>query len=272
MSRSWPTPRSGSLTGCALSTFMETWQVEEWIPKSRLLVPWSEADAFFRDELCMLKAVGEQQDDLSSTTTYRAAETVFAAMSRSDSPCFGWRASDRNLLRITEFEATVNAMELPRTDLLGEPSSFIDRHGTYWAPFSAAERLAKWFCAHSPRLVLQEVRNEELRLHKRAVQGLNDIERRSASDVAAEGKSAFEMVREWCGGGTATEFDEIRSLQEEISRLRALVESAVSLLNDSGHKVQASRLLKALVAEERVDASNIEKYLLRHGESAYRRW
>ena len=213
--------------------------LEEWVAKASLLVPWAESEAFSRDERAFLEARGDQTDDLSSTLAYQAVEGVLLSLTGYDVG-FGWRASERNLLRIARFEHTAGVLELPKAQLMAEPRSFIDRHGTYWAPFDAAVRLAKWVCDHSPRKVLEALRAEENRLHVQAVRGVEEFERRYASERIPEDASVFAQVREWCGGAAAAQFNEIKHLQDEVTRLRGLLESAVALLDSHGHRALAA--------------------------------
>ncbi|MEW6172197.1 MAG: hypothetical protein AB1510_03915 [Bacillota bacterium] len=53
--------------------------LEEWVPKSRLVVSWDDAQAFCEDEKRVL-AASEASDSVDGTLVHKAVQTVFGAI------------------------------------------------------------------------------------------------------------------------------------------------------------------------------------------------
>lgn len=145
--------------------------LEEWVPKQRLLVPWEEVESFLEDERRMLAAVDATGD--VDPVAYEAVNLVFGApyhIFGDEYVLTGWKAIEEDLVLIRPFETAVEVLDLDRAELLSEPFAFVDREGTYKAPFSVGERLAKSFCKHFTRRVLQEVQEDEEKLRQKILE------------------------------------------------------------------------------------------------------
>jgi len=222
--------------------------LEEWVPKSRLVALWEDASAFCDDEQKLLDAI-TASGDVDRSITYKAAEEVFGAIAElfgEELISLGWKAIERGLVIIREFEASVQKLGLSKEQLLSEPHAFIDRHGDYKAPFYVAERLAKDFCAKFPQEILKYIQREENNSRQRSMSAPTLHEQDFAEKWLTKQKPVFALVREWCGEKALTEFNEIAELRAEIRRLRALAEETAQWLKDAGHPLKASLLLKEL--------------------------
>ncbi len=54
------------------------------------------------------------------------------------------------------------------------------------------------------------------------------------------------LIRRWCGQEASEEFDQVLTLQEEVDRLRTLVQEIARWLNHNGHPMKAGLLRKEL--------------------------
>src|SRR5690606_33868987 len=82
---------------------------EKWVPAGRLLVPWEEVEAFFRDEQLMLAAL-EASGGVFETPHYEAAGWVFTAMAErwGDELVYcGYNVSEGGLVIIEDFDYAV---------------------------------------------------------------------------------------------------------------------------------------------------------------------
>ncbi|CEP69291.1 Uncharacterized [Moorella glycerini] len=141
---------------------------EEWVPKSRLVAPWEEANAFCDDERRLLNAV-TASGDVQGSIIYKAAGEVFGAIAElfgEELIFFGWKAIEKNLIIISEFEESVCKLGLRREELLSEPHAFIDRYGDYKAPFHVSERIVKDFCERFPKEIIRYIHIEEDKLQQ----------------------------------------------------------------------------------------------------------
>jgi hypothetical protein len=152
--------------------------LEEWVPKVRLVVPWEEKEALLEDERRMF-AAPEVSGEVYGTATYRAVETVFFAVPQEIGAevLLGLRAAERELLSIDDLEAAATRLGLDTEALLSEPHSYVDRFGEYRAPFGVAMKVAKRCCENFPELVLRHLREEEEELRQELVSGNLDVSR-----------------------------------------------------------------------------------------------
>ncbi|WP_353928557.1 hypothetical protein [Desulfofundulus kuznetsovii] len=221
---------------------------EEWVPKSRLVAPWEEVNAFCDDERRLLNAV-KASGDVQGSIIYKAAEEVFGAIAElfgEELIFFGWKAIEQNLIIIKDFEKSVHKLGLGREELLSEPHAFIDRYGDYKAPFHVSERVVKDFCKRFPKEILRYIQLEENKLRQEAISASTLYEQEFAEEWLVKKKPVFALVREWCGEKALAEFNEVAELRKEIRRLQALIEATARWLKDAGHPVKASLLLKEL--------------------------
>lgn len=239
-------PRSGKVRIRYLSG--EYQGFEEWVPKVRLVAAWDEAEAFCKDELHLL-AAHKASGEADGTVPFEAAQEVFYAINelfREELILSGWKKLERDLVIIRNFDATVHKLRLNRKELVSEFCAFVDRHGDYWAPSSTAERLARLFCQRFPREILRHVQAREDEWRQRTILPSEPFSEGFALEWLNKLKPVFALVREWCGEKDVAEFDEVTALREEVRRLRGLVESVARWLQEAGHPIKASLVLREL--------------------------
>jgi hypothetical protein len=140
-------------------------------------------------------------------------------------------------------------------ELIREPLAYIDRHGTFIAPWPLTYRLARQVAEVYAPDVLAYVAREEHKLRDQAVHGDTVEWSRTESfwvppERYAENlhkrEPVFALVREWCGHNEVEHFDEIQSLRAEVARLRELLLSAVKKLDEAGRHHLARRIEREL--------------------------
>lgn len=220
--------------------------LKEWVPKQRLLVPWSEADALCADERRALAAA-----DISycteQTALKDAVDWVFSGVcqvSRREYVVTGWTGLYNGLLRIRDFDEAVHALVLDRDKLLSEPGAFIDRTGQYVAPFSTAVWLAQDFCMHFPAQIASYARHQEADCCQKIAKAPDD--HRFYEEQLALQRQANALIRQWCPEADWDEVDERLILREEVRRLRGLLESAIQTMESRRLKTEAALLRKEL--------------------------
>ena len=220
--------------------------LEQWVAKLRLVVPWSEADAFCADERRALVAAGISCCT-EGTIVKEAVVSVFGGVYNicgHEYTFTGWSGLYNGLLCIRDFDEAVHALVLDRDKLLSEPGAFIDRNGQYVAPFSAAVWLAQDFCMHFPAQIASYVRDREADYCQKIAKAADD--HRFYEEQLALQRQANALIRQLCPEADLDEVDERLILREEVRRLRVLLESAIQTMESRRLKTEAALLRKEL--------------------------
>ena len=145
----------------------------------------------------------------------------------------GLHAYDAHLLTIPAFEATTAEYGLDAAALEAAPHAFVDRTGTYRAPFAAARGLAQALCRRHGRAILEYLDDQEDALRRATVSGLYlprharwrdpSIDPEYAAGWLRKDERVFAAIRAWYGGPARRELDRERAFRAEITRLRELV-------------------------------------------------
>lgn len=217
--------------------------LDQWVPQVRLRVPWSDVDAWLRDERLSAEARAASHEPVKTPARW-AAWLVCLAYPGPGDFYITYPDEPQPIIEIQEIASVAAAVQLNPEELLPEPGAFIDRAGTYIAPWLTALRVARRVAETVPEEVLSKVREEERTLQREAIHGRPFDYGRGLSgfvppSVCAtwlqEREPAFALVREWCGAEVVAHFDEIEILRAEVVRLRELVEEAAKRLEDEGH-------------------------------------
>ena len=229
--------------------------LEEWVHRGYLLVVWEEAEALLEDEHRML-AASAASGNVVGTARYRAVEMVFFAAPVQSDIFFGAGWHNRDLLVLDDLDSSTIETGLSREQLLAEPHAFIDRHGSYVAPFQTAERVAREVCRRFTDVVVTYVERQEEEYHRKMIMGPHpgvgpwppSGKRGEVERMWAEEKPIFDLVREWCGQDASAELRRVPALQEEINRLHRLLEVTADWLHGQGHRGKAAALRRELKA------------------------
>lgn len=107
--------------------------LDTWVPKVRLPVLWSEAEAWLRDER-LFNAARQASEEAIDTIEHKAALMAVLVHPVGDGIFIGYGGADAAMLEVSDLSAVAKDLRLDAGDLLNEPLSFIDRHGKYIAP------------------------------------------------------------------------------------------------------------------------------------------
>ncbi len=224
--------------------------LEQWVAKLRLVVPWSESDAFCADERRALIAA-----DISCCTERTILkETVNCVLDAAHDVCrkgYGfteWTGLYGGLLHITDFDEFVNGLSLDRDGLLSEPGAFIDRHGAYVAPFATAVQLAQDLCRRFPVQILSSARRDEQEYCQKIAEAPDGRMILYYEEELEFQRQVNALIRQWCPEAAWNEVDERIVLRDEILYLRNLLESAIRTMESKRLKAEAASLRKELEA------------------------
>jgi hypothetical protein len=233
--------------------------LDAWVPKVRLPVLWSEAEAWLRDER-LYHTAHEASSDAVNTTEHKAALMAVLVHPMPDGILIGYGGSGGATVEVSDLSAVAKDLELNADTLLHEPLAFIDRHGTYVAPWPVARSIAVSVAERYADLVLSHVAKEEAEVRDQAVHGhYFDLSRKEqvfippekCAEWLREKEPVFAQVREWCGAPAIKAFDELKALRQENARLRTVIGDEVRRLEGQGEQHEARRLQKRLEREER---------------------
>lgn len=131
--------------------------LDEWVPKSRLIVPWEFYDAWWEEEFHQMQAakLGEPASD-----EYMAISHVFSAYMGETVFNIEHKRQLWGLLEIYDEEGAVEALEradFALTDLLG---FYRNRWGEPRASWPAALKVAKHLCRAFPSLIAEAIERD----------------------------------------------------------------------------------------------------------------
>lgn len=232
--------------------------LDEWVSQFRLIVPWEEAEDFLADEerLEAVRKAGENIDPLLDS----AIGQVFIAQPEDT---YTYVDLDSALF-ITDFFEREEWLGFTTSELLDEPLAFVDRHGTYHAPLSVAEKVARRICELYPQQVTEHIGQEEARLQEEALRGRSFtmgrgrtreewfVPPKRCAEYLREREPVFAVVREWCGE-EAERWNELQALREEVDRLRKVISDLAFKLRLEGSYGRASWLRRQLTVEAEED-------------------
>lgn len=235
--------------------------LEAWIPRGRLCVEWEHAEAWLRDER-LYEQVRVASLEALDSVEHRAALLVISVHPVPDGILPGYDRGDGASVRVRPWPSAVSDLAVDIEELAGAPLAFVDRDGTYCAPWPVTLRLARAVAARYTEEVLRKVAVEEAELQDRVVHGWTITWGRGAKQTSTwvppercvealqEQQPIFDLVRAWCGIEATERFDRSAGLAAEVARLRKLVEEAVRRLEAAGMKYDARFLRRELDAPE----------------------
>lgn len=226
--------------------------LDVWVPKPRLVVEWEAADDWLRDER-LLDAVREASWDAYETVEYRAALEAVFVHPMPDGILLGFGRREGALVEIADLPAVAKDLGLDAEELLREPLAFLDRHGTYFAPWPVARRIAMRVAECYADRVLAAIDQKESELQEQAVHGewvewskgrSFEIPPEKCAERLRDEEPVFALVREWCGQPANERFDEVVALRAEVKRLRSVIVETATRLDTEGLAREAARLRK----------------------------
>jgi hypothetical protein len=229
--------------------------LDTWVPKVRLPVLWSEAEAWLRDER-LFNVAREASQDAVDTIEHKAALMTVLVHPMPDGILIGYSGPDAAMVEVSDLSAVAKDLGFDADDLLKEPLAFVNRHGKYIAPWAVARRMAIRVAERYTERVLEHVAKEEAELRDHATYGHYFRWSRKEEEVfippersaerLREQEPVFALVREWCGVPATEAFNELLALREENARLRDLIIEETRRLEAQGEAHHARWLRRRL--------------------------
>jgi len=204
---------------------------EQWVPPERLLVRWDERDPWLRDEQAFAAARAASRLP-PLTPEYQAASLVLANSPRPGGIRLGFGSREGAIVRVTDVAYLARVLGLDAARLRQEPLAFVDRHGTYVAPWPVARGLARRIAELYAERILTRIGEEVTMLRQEALLGRTTVLRDGTTHTVPAAscgvtlqlrERVFTIVRAWCGEPAVVRFDRTAQLEAEITRLRGLL-------------------------------------------------
>lgn len=212
--------------------------LEEWVPMTRLKVPWDEVTEL-REKEARWAAV-EAAASPSSEAEVEAVGIISDACLDSDVFSY-WEGKHRGVGRIKD------PVELSR--LLGtsqpveepEPTSFVE-DGDLIVPWTTTLRIAQGVAPLYAPKILRVVQEYEDRLREyelKAAATRPEVSPFWAARDQVE-KDTYAAIREWCGEEAVDQWQELLEARAEIARLNDLLNKTIERLEHYGHSASAN--------------------------------
>lgn len=226
---------------------------QDWVPPSRLKVPWGGTAEFVARERRWDAVVAPTPPDHDGPEE-SAAGTAIQLLIAPELAATGWNAT-RGTIRIHDLAGLAAFLDVNPLELRADVISF-EEDGDLISPWPITLAVARRAAERDPHAVLRYVEKEEAKARREATYGAW-YRRRGAEDdhISAEicasvddehGRPMRALLRQWCGANVVDFRAEISSLREEASRAAVLAQSAVELLRRHGHPRDANRLEREL--------------------------
>lgn len=209
----------------------------DFVEVQHLIVRWSEAAAFMRDEKAdrELRADNDRNGYEEETPVANALYSVFDSVGDKLSFYRGVLSGSLDALARVRRRAK---LESPKDS----DFQYVDRHGAVHVPFTEALELAMAFCAAERTTVLTAIEPTEKKWAREASSNANE----SMGLLLNKYRAAWALIRQWAS------LDPSAALRSEIDRLQRLVLDAVYALQRAGLDQTAHRLRQELGAVDAV--------------------
>lgn len=250
-------PGSRQLRVCWLSGDHK--DLEQWVTRKRLIVPWEIAEPFLADEI-RFDRVANASNHVYETVECEAAESIIDSYPRKYTIQAGYRSATAGTVTIADLDAVCSDLNLSRKELVDEPLTYFDRHSAYVAPWPVTLRIAKRIAEVYTQVVLDDTRKLEKSLEDKATSGIDadwathdGYSTRETTDFYStwlhKQQPLLALIRTWCGEEPVSRFNEAEALRLENERLRGLILEAAQWLQESRHPNIAARLRKEVGAD-----------------------
>jgi hypothetical protein len=225
---------------------------QDWVPPSRLKVPWERVDDLRAWEARWAAA---QEPAWETPVLVRdATDYVVELLIEPDIAAMGFNAQ-RGVIKIHQLDRLAALIGIEAAVLRVDPRSF-EENGTLIAPIATATAVAKAAAALWPDKLLAELEEEEAKARHDAVHGRSLRLRGQKEEwipgevcerIGQEGQPLRNLLREWSGAGPGSIRAEIGELRLEAQRLRDLTRKAIEELRATGHRKKAADLEQELL-------------------------
>lgn len=223
---------------------------EDWVPPSRLKVPWSEVDALriYEERWATARRITADVMVAVDPVELEAVELVLGSF--SDLPFDAGYGKDEGLLFLRDHQRAFEEFDLDPAEMLAAEGSFED-DGRLVAVWPAALTAAQRVAARRAEKLQAEMHADEVECRQKAIHGDHRRSRDGRSwftppdfflEQLERDERVHAVVRAWCGVESADRFDELVALRAEVVRLGAIVTRAAEALDRAGLKRQSRQL------------------------------
>lgn len=226
--------------------------LDEWVPKTRLVVPWESHDSWWEDELNQLAAL--ELGGPANDNEFSAVMHVFAVYRGESVFTIGFNRQEHGLLEIHDEEAAIEALEGSGVVLEGLPGFYRNRWGDIRASWHASLQIAKQLCKKFTEEIATATKLELRGYEKATVHGRHYgrtyIDPETAQWSLEHERPMLEMVLSWCEVDDVERIDREQMLQDEVQRLRGVLQEVVTRYRNDGHPHLASNLEKRIIPSD----------------------
>jgi hypothetical protein len=218
---------------------------QEWVPPTRLKVPWDQAGAWQARE-DRWQAVREVSLHVRGADRERAAELVLEVV--GDPVVVGLGSTrDAGLLICRDLKALRERHGVDTDVITTDPLTFTE-DGTHVAPWRVTERVCRDIARHGADRVLAQIAREERKNRHEAIRRCPSsspdgslLDPRRFEEWAEERRRAHDIVRAWIGAEALGRHEELMALRREAARLGGLLEHLIGEVRELGHPGLATR-------------------------------
>lgn len=223
---------------------------EEWVPPTRLKVPWANAEEHqAREERWhRVASLGPAREDPRS---YAASEIIDEYLAE-ELGTINYRGGDSICLKNPELLA--EELNLQVEELTEYPEAFAE-DGFFIAPWPATELIARALAETNAEKVLERVQKEQRQARRESIYGHASSHSggsgHTSPEICAEIDQEFsapirEVLRSWCGAENVDRFDEVIALRKEIQRVGDVAQKMIDALRAHGDETLASQFQREL--------------------------
>lgn len=226
----------------------------EWVPPTRLKVPWSELEEFTNRELQWAAVI--EASTPRNPAVYFAVVHVFEKLIDRTMVTTGSNRT-AGLSTIHDIDRLAQSLAICSEDLLADPNSFVDRGGLI-VPWAVTQLIARRAASLNPVPILRLVDDEESEyrfktMHgqaypaSRGCRGYIEADRFAQELDEPYNRACWQTLRDWCGVHASREHDELRGLRQELTRLRDLTHDAIAALRQASCGREADEIEQRLL-------------------------
>src|SRR5882757_9695793 len=116
--------------------------MQEWVSRAQLVVSWSHMEEFLVEDRRWAAIMNESQD-VRGSREFEAVKLVFEHVQPKNRLRIRHTKADAGVLEVADLDDLAQWLKLDAHDLRNEPLAFVDRSGTYVAPWSTTCLIAR---------------------------------------------------------------------------------------------------------------------------------
>ncbi|MCP2342990.1 hypothetical protein [Actinomadura rupiterrae] len=218
--------------------------IQEWAGGEQLPARWDDAQKVIQDDVNLATAI-EESKHLHGSPEWEAAKLVFLMIRPKGRIHMLHTKVDAGVVRIKDLGKVAPWLRMDEHELLEAEGAFVDRYGTYIAPWPVTLRIARRAAELQADTVLEEILRR-LDSEREYLDQRRSWERGRGEKKVARLEAVARLLHTWCGEETLERYDELEALRAEVRRLGLVVEKAIAALRQNGHRAIAATIERDL--------------------------